>query len=374
MGAVTTAYSALLAEGSIEPDPAQAAAVARLDALAEALSQGPSAPRRSLFSFGRKSEPTLFKGLYIHGSVGRGKTMLMDLFYDNVSHPRKRRVHFHEFMADVHERIARARFAMNGDPIPTVAAALAKEAGVLCFDEFHVTDIADAMILSRLFRGLFDQRVVVIATSNASPQRLYWNGLNRQLFMPFVGLLETYCEVLELKSAKDFRLGKLTGRQLYFAPVTPEARAELDAHWERLTGHHASAPATLEVKGHKVMVPQASMGVARFGFQDLCGQPLGALDYLHLAHAFHTILIDGIPVLGKENRNEARRFITLIDTLYDNRICLIASAEADPPELYRRGDGADLFERTASRLMEMRSEAYLTATGSASPGLAAVRA
>jgi cell division protein ZapE len=303
------------------------------------------------------------RGLYIHGSVGRGKTMLMDLFHEEVAFSPKQRSHFHEFMAEVHERIGAARRTLEGDPIPVVAGEVAKNARLLCFDELHVTDIADAMILGRLFRHLFTQGVVVVATSNASPGELYKNGLNRQLFLPFIDLIEDHMDVLELKAAKDFRLDKLAGRPLYFTPADAAARSELDAHWERLTGHHTPAPIELEVKGRRLHVPLAAMGVARFSFSELCERPLGALDFLRIAHAFHTLLVEGIPVLGPSRRDIARRFATLIDTLYDNRVCLIASAEAEPAALYPSGEGAELFQRTASRLMEMRSEAYLSARG-----------
>jgi cell division protein ZapE len=287
--------------------------------------------------------------------------MLMDLFFEAVTFAPKRRFHFHEFMGEVHERIARGRATTEGDPIPFVAAEIAADAGLLCFDELHVTDIADAMILARLFKVLFERDVVLVVTSNVAPDRLYWNGLNRQLFLPFIGLLEQELDVIELAAAKDYRLDKLAGRQLYYWPCNGDARAGLEDHWQRLTGHHPAAPAALEVKGRRVHVPLASMGVARFTFADLCEKPLGAADYLHIAHAYHTVLVEGIPVLGPSQRNEARRLINLVDTLYDNRVCLIASAEADPHGLYPAGDGAGLFERTASRLMEMRSEAYLAA-------------
>lgn len=358
MGNVVQIYEERLAGGQIDADPAQAAAVERLDRLAGELQQRKES-RRGWLGGLLAARNDHQKGLYVYGAVGRGKTMLMDLFYEACEHPAKRRVHFHEFMAEVHERIARGRATSDGDPIPFVAGEIASESSLLCFDELHVTDIADAMILSRLFKVLFEKGTVVVATSNAAPDKLYWNGLNRQLFLPFVALLEANVDTLELCSARDFRLEKLAGRQLYFTPANVRAATELDAHWQRLTGGHEPLPAHLEVKGRRVLVPKAAMGVARFTFADLCEQPLGALDYLHIAHAFHTVIIDAIPALSPAKRNEARRFITLIDTLYDNRVCLIASAEAEPHRLYPAGDGARHFERTASRLMEMRSEAYL---------------
>ncbi len=358
MGTISDGYRARLAQHEIEPDAAHAALAARLDDLEkELLAYRPKMGPLSML-FARQQPPP--RGIYIWGSVGRGKTMLMDLFYEATAFAPKRRVHFHEFMADVHARIAKARNAVPGDPIPHVARGIAKEARLLCFDEMHVTDIADAMILGRLFSALFAAGTVVVTTSNAKPSDLYKNGLNRQLFLPFIALLKERLDVFELGAEKDFRLDKLSGRQLYFYPADVSARAALDGHWSRLPGNHPGKPQTIEVLGRNIVVPLASMGVARFAFEDLCEAPLGANDYLHIAHAFHTILIDGIPSLTPDRRNAARRFITLVDALYDNRVCLIASAAAEPMALYPIGDGSDLFERTASRLTEMGSEAYLT--------------
>jgi cell division protein ZapE len=359
-GSVLKLYVERLRRGEIESDPAQAAVTARLDELASDLAEWrPSKPGG--FSIFRKARPRPPRGLYLHGGVGRGKTMLMDLFFEAVWFEPKRRVHFHEFMSEVHDRIARGRATTDGDPIPFVAGEIAAQTALLCFDEMHVTDIADAMILGRLFKVLLDRDVVVVATSNAPPGGLYWNGLNRQLFLPFIAIMEQQLEVVELIAAKDFRLDKLSGRKLYFSPVDAAAQSQLDGHWQRLTGHHPFAPLELHIKGRTLIVPKASMGVARFSFSELCERPLGANDYLHVAHTFHTVLIDGIPILTPDKRNEARRLMTLIDTLYDCGVCLIASADAEPAGLYPAGDGAQLFERTASRLMEMRSEGYLTA-------------
>jgi cell division protein ZapE len=350
-------YRALVANGVIEADPAQAAAAARLQEVARKLRQWHR--RDGLAALLRGTEPAP-KGLYIFGPVGRGKTMLMDLFYEAVTFRPKRRVHFHEFMAEVHDRIGAARNAMPGDPIPHVARALADKSRLICFDELHVTDIADAMILGRLFRALFAAQVVVVATSNAAPHDLYKNGLNRALFLPFIDLIGEHMGVEELLAAKDFRLDKLVGKPLYFTPADARARAEMDRLWRELTGNHPGAPAELDVKGRKVRVPVASMGVARFSFAELCEVPLGANDFLHVAHAFHTVLIDAIPVLAPARRDVTRRFINLIDTLYDNRVCLIASAAAEPTALLPAGDMQFLFERTSSRLIEMRSQSYLT--------------
>ena len=352
-------YREMVSAGEIAPDSAQLMAAERLEALAQSLELW--RPGRGLRSLFTKTVADTPRGLYIHGAVGRGKTMLMDLFFASLSFQPRRRLHFHEFMAEAHERIGKARETVGGDPIPHVAREIAAATRLLCFDELHVTDIADAMILGRLFRGLFAERVVVVATSNAPPSELYRNGLNRQLFLPFVDLIEDHMDILELAAAKDFRLEKLAGRPLYFTPADANSRAELDKIWLRLTGAAAGRPTDLEVKGRKVHVPLAAMGVARFRFTDLCEKPLGALDYLQIARAFHTLLLEGIPVLNPARRNEARRFVNLIDTLYDHRVCLVASADAEPGALYPSGDGADLFQRTASRLMEMRSEAYLAA-------------
>jgi cell division protein ZapE len=355
---LTEHLRAQIAAGELDADAAQLEVAQALEALAARLA-GWQRPRSGLWSMlggGRSAVP---RGLYIHGPVGRGKTMLMDAFFELAAFEPKVRCHFHEFMADVHERIAEVRKAHDGDPIASVAGAIADEAGLLCFDELQVTDIADAMILGRLFKQLLACGVVVVATSNAEPRDLYKDGLNRTLFLPFVALIEENMDVVALQAAKDYRLDKLAGQPLYFVPADAAARAALDHHWDRLTGRHPARAETLHVKGRSVTVPKASMGIARFDFKDLCEAPLGSLDYLHVAHAYHTLIVDNIPVLTRDRRDAARRFINLIDTLYDNGVCLIASAEAEPSGLYPEGDGADAFERTASRLMEMRSEAYL---------------
>ena len=355
-----TRYRAKVERTEIQPDSAQLLACEKLQVLANRMSDYGRPVRRIPIPFfeRRSAEPPL--GLYIYGSVGRGKTMLMDLFFETVRFKSKRRVHFHEFMAEVHELIGAARKSVEGDPIPPVVKTIAKSAGLLCFDELFVSDIADAMILGRLFKGLFEENVVVVATSNAHPQDLYKIGLNRQLFMPFVALLEARMEVMQLAAAKDYRLEKLQGQPLYFTPPGPQSQRSIRAAFERLTGQTQGQPAELEVKGRKVKIPEAAMGVARFKFAELCGIPLGPLDYLAIAHTYHTLLIEDIPALTKDRRNEARRFVTLIDTLYDSGICLIASAATEPDQIYPDGDGAFFFERTASRLIEMRSQAYLT--------------
>lgn len=359
----------MTASGELEADPAQLTAAEHLQHVAETLKRWQPA-RGGLFGRFSRTGSDAPHGLYMHGAVGRGKTMLMDLFYRTTPFAPKRRLHFHEFMAEVHERIAVARRVSTGDPIPDVAREIAASARLLCFDELHVTDITDAMILGRVFKGMFDDGIVIVSTSNAAPSELYKNGLNRQLFEPFIDLIEQNMGVLRLAAAKDFRLEKLVGKQLYFSPVTDTARVSLETFWQRLTANAEGQSVSLEVKGRAVYVPRAAMGVAWFSFSDLCEKPLGSLDYLQIAHAFHTVIIEHIPTLGPTRRNEARRFINLIDTLYDNRICLIASAEGEPAALYRDGDGSDHFERTASRLIEMRSAAYLEDRAMRTSGLA----
>jgi cell division protein ZapE len=363
----STRYAALVTAGKIEADAGQEQVARRLAALERRLEAHALAQKSSslgwLFSARQKKEPAL-RGLYIYGEVGRGKTMLMDLFFETSAVRRKRRAHFHEFMADVHERVHVFRQeSKNGgpDPIHRAAEAIAEEAWLLCFDEFHVTDIADAMILGRLFTRLFELGVVMVATSNLAPSELYKDGLNRSLFVPFLTLLQERCEVVRLDARIDFRLEKLTGLPTWYVPDDEKAQSALDKAWKRLVGDHAGVPHELIVKGHAVRIPEAAMGVARFPFDDICGQPLGAADYLKIAHEFHTVIIDHIPVMAFERRNEAKRFIILIDTLYDHAVKLLASAEAQPDQLYRADQGYEAleFQRTASRLIEMRSQAYL---------------
>lgn len=368
-GPLARRHARLVAEGAIERDPAQEALVGRLDRLGATLRERALASKTSPLGwlFGRRKPVPGPRGLYVWGGVGRGKTMLMDLFFETLPVERKRRVHFHAFMADVHGRIhayrqkVKAGAARDTDPIPPVAEAVAREAGLLCFDEFAVTDIADAMILGRLFTALFAQGVTVVATSNVPPERLYEGGLNRALFLPFLRLLAERMEVFRLDARTDFRMEKLAGAPVWHVPADDAARRALDAAFHRLTGSARGEPVALDVKGHDLRIPQAASGVARANFADLCAQAYGAGDYLALAQRFHTLVLDAIPVMDFDRRNEARRFILLIDTLYEAHVKLVASAEAEPDALYLADHGREAFEfaRTVSRLIEMRSQAYL---------------
>jgi cell division protein ZapE len=361
-------YQALVSSGAIEPDAAQARAVAAFAALEQRLANYKPARKQGLLGrlFADKDEAPP-RGLYVYGEVGRGKTMLMDLFFQQSPVVHKRRAHFHEFMAEVHERIfgfrqniARGEIA-DGDVIALTAASIFDEAWLLCFDEFHVTDIADAMILGRLFAKLFELGTVVVATSNVAPDDLYQGGLNRALFLPFIAQISDHMDVLRLEARTDFRLEKLVGVNMWLVPANRDADAALDKAWARMTGQAPCKPRDIAIKGRILQVPCAADGVARFSFADICEKPLAASDYLRLAHDYHTILIDHIPVMDHAERNAAKRFIALIDTLYDHAVKLMASAAADPASLYLATEGveANEFKRTASRLIEMSSESYL---------------
>jgi cell division protein ZapE len=366
--ALKVRYDALIASGRLEADPAQSAVIEELAALAHRLTQYAPARRPNglarLIGF-KPTEPPL--GLYIYGPVGRGKTLLMDLFFETAPTDAKRRVHFHAFMADVHQRIHQWRLlhkagkASGDDPIVPIAADLAREAWLLCFDEFSVNDIADAMILARLFTALFADGVVVVATSNVAPDDLYKDGLNRALFLPFIALMRQRLEIRELQARTDYRLEKLARAPVYYRPADAAAKAALDAAFERLTGHAKGAPSTIELLGRSLDIPEVEDGVARFGYADLCRRPLGAADFLAIARRFHTVFIDDIPILDPDHRDEVKRFINVVDALYDERVKLVASAAAEPAELLSGGEGFEAFEfaRTASRLIEMRSTDYL---------------
>lgn len=363
-------YDHLVESGVVERDPAQERIVAALDRLTEEISAKRLAHKSSALGwlFAAKRQPREpVKGLYIHGGVGRGKTMLMDIFFELLPVRRKRRVHFNDFMADVQDRIQRHRQARKegtvkeDDPIPPVARALADEAWVLCFDEFSVTDIADAMILSRLFSALFANGVVLVATSNVAPENLYRDGLNRQLFLPFISLLERNAHVMTLDAEKDYRQEKLNRQPVYVTPDDAAAERSLDDAWQAMTQGQPAGEVALTLKGRQLVVPRAAGDAARFSFADLCEKPLGARDYLAIAGRFSTVFIDHVPVLGEGKRNEAKRFILLIDTLYDHHMRLVMSAAAPPERLYtaKRGTEVFEFERTASRLVEMQSRDWL---------------
>ncbi|MBT3331568.1 MAG: cell division protein ZapE [Rhodospirillaceae bacterium] len=365
-------YRALRQSGEIEADPAQELAVEKLQMLHHRLAQYDPSPNQNYgqgwrqFLFGRSQKEPAPEGLYIYGDVGRGKSMLMDLFFDGAPIEKKRRVHFHEFMGEVHARInafrkAPAKDRKGDDPLPPIAADIAEATWLLCFDEFEVKDIADAMILGRLFARLFELGVVVVSTSNRAPDELYKGGLNRQLFLPFIEALKQRLDILCLEGLLDYRLARMHGMPTYFTPLDEAASAELDDAFERLTDQKKGEVAELTVKARKLVVPQQAKGVARFSFDELCATALGAHDYLALGQHFHTVILSGIPALGPEKRNEARRFVILIDVLYDNGVKLVASAETEVEQIYPAGDGGFEFQRTVSRLMEMQSEDYFDA-------------
>jgi len=345
-------YREAIASGALKADVAQERAVRRLRTLSEALKN--YRPRRRFFF-----SPKPPRGLYLWGDVGRGKSMLMDLFFESVDLSSKRRVHFNAFMLDVHARIHAERQQGSEDPIAPVARALSEGATLLCFDEFQVLDVADAMILGRLFEQLFARGVVVVATSNVAPDLLYQGGLNRQLFLPFIALMKARLGVFQLTGPTDYRLHRIGGIKVYLTPLSAETDAQMGAAWLKLTDEPRPSSTVLTVLGRSLQVPRAAKGVARFSFADLCVEPLAAPDYLAIAQAFHTVMIDRIPQLRPSQRNEARRLIVLIDTLYDEGVKLVCSAEVTPELLYVDGDGADAFRRTASRLIEMQSEDYL---------------
>lgn len=360
---VTDRYASLVVAGELRADPDQAAAAMALGKVQAELESVP--PRGSTLwrLIGKKPDPA--RGLYLWGGVGRGKSMLMDLFFDSVVIHRKRRAHFHEFMIDIHARLRVEREKEKGDPILPVVAALADEARLLCFDEMVVNNMADAAIMSRLFAGLIAAGVTVVTTSNRHPDDLYKDGLNRQLFLPFIDLIKKELDIIALDGAVDYRRERLGNARTWLTPNGPEATASLSESFFRLTDYppedRAHVPKMeLDVGGGRLLhVPKALKGVAVFSFKRLCAEARGAADYLAIARRFHMVIMVGIPVLGPHNRNEAARFVTLIDALYEYKVKLLASADAAPDALYPEGDGRFEFDRTASRLMAMQSEDYL---------------
>jgi len=364
-------YEAWVERGEITSDPAQLEAAGWLQSLHDEL--GKYRPDAGLLSFlTRKPAP---RGLYICGDVGRGKSMLMDFFFETAPVALKRRMHFLEFMEDVHGAIKiwrglsaeqkRARLRElrlkngNDDPIPPVAKQIADKARLLCFDEFQVDDVADAMILGRLFEALFSFGVIVVATSNRPPHDLYLDGLNRQLFLPTIALIEAKMDIFQLNAVSDYRVDRVKGMAVYFSPLGTAADASMDEAWQRVTGSAESGPLDLKVSGRRLRFDACAGGAMRDTFENLCVRPHGPADYLAIARHFHTVMIDNIPALAASQRNEAKRFVTLIDALYDHHVMLIASAEADPDQIYPAGDGAFQFARTASRLKEMQAQDYL---------------
>lgn len=358
-GPVRAAYDGLIAAHELKPDVAQERAVTGLDRLAASIN---SPGLLSRWFNPRKEGPA---GVYLWGGVGRGKSMLMDLAFEHINIHPKRRVHFHEFMLETHARLKDVRDLMEGDPIEPVADQIAAEARLLCFDEMQVTNPADAMILSRLFGKLLDAGVKVVTTSNRAPDELYKGGLNRELFIPFIDLLGRHMIVLEVNGPTDYRLDRLSGVEVWHVPNGPKATADLSRAFFQLTDYpvedRAKVPAEdIDVGGNrKLHVPKSLKGVAVFSFRRLCGEARGAADYLAIARRYHTVILVGIPVLGPEMRNEAARFVTLVDALYEHKVKLLAAADAEPEGLYPAGDGTFEFQRTVSRLNEMRSAQYL---------------
>ena len=359
MSRVADAYAALVAAGELKADPDQQAAVAAIDLFAARLANGHGLIKRLL---GTARAPG---GIYLWGGVGRGKSMLMDLAYDSIAIAPKRRTHFHAFMIEVHERLRGARVSEEGDPVIAVAGDIADQVKLLAFDEMMVTNPADAMIMSRLFTALIDEGVAIITTSNRPPADLYQDGLNRELFLPFIGLIEREMQVLPLNGPTDYRLDRLQGLDTWLVPNGPQATANLSTAFFRLTDYpvedRAHVPTEeLDVGGGRTMhISKSLKGVAVFSFRKLCGEARGAADYIAIARRFHTVILVGIPVMTREMRNEASRFVTLIDQLYEHRVKLLAAADAEPADLYPAGDGTFEFARTVSRLEEMQSADYL---------------
>jgi cell division protein ZapE len=355
-------YRAMVARGTLRDDGAQRLAVERLQLLHNRLEgYEPQAPRRvasGLFGWGReKIEQRVVPGMYLYGGVGRGKSMLMDLFFDDAPVIPRRRVHFHAFMQAAHAAIHAARQKCTDDPVGPVADGIASGAALLCFDEMQITDITDAMLVGRLFERLFARGTVVVATSNRHPDDLYRDGLNRQVFLPFIAMLKDRMEVVHLDGPTDFRQDRIRTMDVWHQPAGPLSRVLMDETWAALAGA-PGAPLVLKRQGREVVVPAYANGVGRASFDELCAAALGPGDYLAIAEALRVLMLDEIPLLGRARNNEAKRFVTLVDALYEGKVRLIASAAAEPDALYPEGEGAFEFQRTASRLMEMRGDGW----------------
>jgi len=362
-----TLYRAKLDRQELKPDSVQALAAEKLQSLHHALRgyrpQTGAKGWRERFGLARRvEEPQPPQGLYLYGPVGRGKSMLMDLFFSTAPVAEKRRTHFQEFMRDFHAEVhawRKGRKKDDADPIPPLAERIARDSWLLCLDELEVRDIADAMIVGRVFDELFKRGGVVVTTSNRHPDDLYKDGLQREKFLPFIALIKDKLDLLELEPPNDYRLGRVKGAPIFHDPLGARARAELDTLFHRLAGDAEPHPDTIVVQGREIPVPQAAGDVARFSFRDLCDRPLGPRDYMQIATLYDVVVLDEVPRLGPQNRDQARRFVTLVDALYEHRTMLAMSADAPPEALYPEGDGAFEFQRTVSRLMEMQSEDYL---------------
>lgn len=355
-GGPKSSYEAQIASGELRSDANQLIAVNALQSLYEALGKE-RGNKRILGSFFKSKPEAGPKGLYLWGGVGRGKSMLMDLFFETAPVERKRRVHFHAFMQEIHEALRHARANGLTDPLKHVADSLVKQVQLLCFDELQITDITDAMIVGRLFGALFEGGVTVVTTSNRVPDDLYKDGLNRKLFLPFIEMIKDHLEILELVSDTDHRQAALQSETLYFTPLGPKADTSMNALWERLAGD-VGEPLVLMNKGRSLTVPSFLNGAGRGSFSDFCEVPFGPSDFLMIAEALSVLFLDNVPILNRTKANEAKRFVTLVDALYEAETRLICSAAAEPDTLYEEGAGAFEFERTASRLVEMRSGSW----------------
>ena len=361
-------YRALIEQGEITFDPVQELAAEKFASLAHALksyvpNSGAKGWRARFGLSGTRNDPSPPQGLYLYGGVGRGKSMLMNLFFETVPIKAKERIHFHAFLRDIHAEVHRRRqlpmYEDDGDPIPGMADGIADNTTLLCLDELEVRDIADAMIVGRLFEKLFERGVVVVATSNRHPDELYKHGLQRERFVPFIALIKEKLDLLELEAERDYRLDRLVGAAVYHTPIGPDADAALDAAWARLTDNAPHTPDHVTVQGRRITVPAAAHQVARFTFDDLCGQPLGPSDYMAIASQYSTLIVQGVPAMSEDTKDKARRFVTLIDALYEHRTALICSADAPPDQLYSGQEGGFEFQRTVSRLIEMQADDYI---------------